>query len=362
MDRKIRAAIIGTGGISGVHMAGYKALPNVEIAAVCDIDVPKAKAYAEKHGVGCDHVYESYDEMLKKEDIDCVSVCTWNAAHAPATIAALNAGKHVICEKPMALNQVQAQEMLDAAKKNDRILMIGFVRRYGNDCRVVKDFIDSGAVGDIYYAKATYLRRHGCPGGWFGDKRYSGGGPLIDLGVHVIDLSRYLMGNPNPVSAFGATFHKLGNRPHLKSTTKEWAATAQDPRFGFSVEDLATAMVRFDNGAVLSVECSFDLNIKKGVGDVELFGTKAGIKLSPDVEITTEMNDYMVDIAPYGETKLSFEGLFESEMAHFVQCVESDLNGARIECRSPGEDGVTIMKILDAIYESAATGHEALIR
>ncbi len=359
--KKVRAAIIGTGGISTVHMAGYKALPNVEVAAVCDIDLPKAQKYAEKYGVDAAHVYADYHEMLAREEIDCVSVCTWNAAHAPATIAALDAGKHVICEKPMALNTEEARAMQAAADRNNRILMIGFVRRYGNDCRVVKDFIDSGAVGDIYYAKATYLRRHGCPGGWYGDKSYSGGGPLIDLGVHVIDLSRYLMGNPEPVSVFGATFHKLGNRPYLKDTTKEWQATAKDPRFQFSVEDLATAMIRFDNGAVLSVECSFDLNIKNNVGNVELFGTKSGVKLSPDVEIVAEQNGYMIDIAPYGETKLSFDGLFENEMAHFVACVEADLAGSRIECRSPGTDGIVIMQILDAVYKSAETGHEVLI-
>jgi len=358
---KIRAAIIGTGGISNVHMSGYKAREDVEIAAVCDIDLPKARAYADKYGIAQEHVYENYNEMLAKENIDCVSVTTWNAAHAPATIAALDAGKHVICEKPMALNGQLARDMAAAAKRNNRVLMIGFVRRYGNDARVVRDFIQSGAVGDIYYAKASYLRRHGFPGGWFGDKEYSGGGPLIDLGVHVIDLSRYLMGNPKPVSVYGATFHKLGNRPYLKDVQKEWKATSADPRFKFTVEDLATAMVRFDNGAILTVECSFDLNIKKGCGDITLFGTKSGVTVSPEVSFISEQAGYMVDVSPAGSSSLSFEGLFENEISHFVDCVIAAKAGTPIECRSPAEDGVILMDILDAVYKSAETGHEVII-
>ena len=355
--KQVNVAIIGTGGIAGAHIGGYKALPNVKVVAVCDIDVEKAKAYAEKHGVPADSVYEDYNEMLRRDDIDAVSVCTWNAAHAPATIAALDAGKHVICEKPMAMNTAEALAMEEAARRNNKILMIGFVRRYGNDCKIVRDFIEADAIGDIYYAKATYLRRHGCPGRWFGDVRYSGGGPLIDLGVHVIDLSRYLMGCPKPVSVYGVTFHKLGNRPELKvAGGNPWKSTSKDSGFEFSVEDMASAMIRFDNGAVLQVECSFDANIEQDVGNVELLGTKAGVKISPEIELFTEMAGYMVNVKPAGSSKLSFDGLFESEIAHFVDCVA---NGT--QCVSPAHDGVILMQILDAIYESGRTGHEVLI-
>jgi len=355
--KNVNVAIIGTGGISHCHMSGYKALPNVKVVAVCDIDLEKAKAYAEKYGVPADSVYEDFNEMLKRDDIDAVSVTTWNAAHAPATIAALDAGKHVICEKPMAMNADEARAMEEAAKRNNKLLMIGFVRRYGNDCKVVKDFVDAGVLGDIYYGKTTYLRRHGFPGGWFGDKRYSGGGPLIDLGVHVIDLSRYLMGCPKPKSVFGVTFHKLGCRPELKSVEKGgWVSTSTKNDFEFSVEDMASAMIRFDNGAVLQVECSFDLNAE-GKGDVELMGTKGGVKLSPEIEVFTEMAGYMVNVRPAGSSALSFDGLFENEIAHFIDCVA---NGT--ECVSPAHDGVILMQILDAIYESGRTGHEVEIK
>ncbi|MCL2814504.1 MAG: Gfo/Idh/MocA family oxidoreductase [Oscillospiraceae bacterium] len=206
---KIKVGIIGTGGISHLHMAGYKKLSDkVEVTAVCDINEQRVKDYAKQYNVpGC---YTDFDEMFKKEKLDAVSVCTWNSAHMPAAIAALNAGADVLCEKPMALDAAQAEMMEKAALDNNKMLMIGFVRRYGNDTAIVKDFIDNNFLGDVYYAKATYLRRNGCPGGWFGDKSYSGGGPLIDLGVHVIDLTRYLAGCPMPVSAYGAAFSNLG--------------------------------------------------------------------------------------------------------------------------------------------------------
>lgn len=196
---KIKVGIIGTGGISNFHMRGYKAISDVEVVAVCDIDENKVKAYAEQYNVP--KYYTDYNEMMANEDLDAVSVTTWNSAHKGATIAALNGGANVICEKPMAMNSEEAEGMLNAAKANGKLLMIGFVRRFGNDASILKSFIDAGDMGDIYFAKASYLRRNGCPGGWFSDKEYSGGGPLIDLGVHVMDLVRYLSGNPLPVAA-----------------------------------------------------------------------------------------------------------------------------------------------------------------
>ena len=311
---------------------------------------------SEKYNIPEERCFLDKDEMFKKlPEIDIVSVCTWNAAHAECTIAALNVGKDVICEKPMAMNTQQAQAMLKAAKDNGRHLQIGFVRRYGNDADVMRDFIDSGKFGEIYYAKATYLRRNGNPGGWFGDKARSGGGPLIDLGVHVIDLSRYLCGNPKPVSVYGATFQKLFNRPDIK-TGKGYTSVSAGAEDICDVEDLATALIRFDNGLVLSVEASFSLNIKHGEGNIQFFGTKAGAKLDPQVEIFSQENGYLVDLSFNNDTSLSFDGLFCREINHFVDCV---LNGT--PCIAPAEDGVEIMKILDAVYESARTGHEVVI-
>lgn len=348
---KIKVGIIGAGSISECHIAGYKALDNVELYAVCDINEQRAHNCSKKYDIK--HVFKDYNEMLKLVELDAVSVCTWNSVHAPAAIAALKAGKHVLCEKPMAMNTMEALEMENAAKKAGKLLMIGFVRRFGNDTKVLKDFIENGMMGDIYYAKASYLRRFGCPGGWFGDKKRSGGGPMIDLGVHVIDLVRFLMNKPKAVSVTGATFGKLGTRSNIKQEKGYVAADAGDV---FDVEDMAVAMVKFDTGAVLHVETSFSLNIKKDVGDIELFGSKSGAKLDPKLEFYSEMNNYLVDVTPAHETALSFNGLFEKEIAHFVDCVSKG-----IECISPVEEGVEIMKIIDAVYESARIGKEVLL-
>ena len=355
MERKIRVGIIGCGNISYCHLGGYKALPDqVELVACCDIDEIKAQKFAEANGFKA--WYRDYNDMFAKEQLDAVSVCTWNVAHCGATVAALNAGCDVLCEKPMAMNANEAQQMLEAAKKNGRLLMIGFVRRFGNDADILKSFIDAGSMGELYFAKATYLRRNGCPGGWFGDKAYSGGGPLIDLGVHVIDLCRYLAGGPKPVSAYGITYKNLGD--NRAGGGKGWvSANNLGIDFAYSVEDFATALIRFENGFAMNVEASFNLNIKNDMGNIELFGTKAGARIDPQIEFFSDMNGQFVDIRPSGNTALDFNGLFNREMEHFVRCVREG-----IPCRAPAEDGVMLMKILDAIYASAACGHEVPIQ
>jgi len=351
----LNIAIIGVGNIAETHMLAYRANPEVNVVAFCDINPDRLAFMGEKWGVT--KLFTDMNEMFKEvPEIDAVSVCTWNAAHAPCTIAALKAGKHVLCEKPMAMNAKEAQEMADTAKACGKLLMIGFVRRHGNDCKIVREFIDSDYFGELYYAKATYLRRNGNPGGWFGNKELSGGGPLIDLGVHVIDLVRFMMGNPKPVSVYGATFQKLFNRPDIKCE-KDYRSTGAGDKDICNVEDLASAMIRFDNGAVLSVEAAFSLNIKKNEGKIELFGTKGGAKMDPKLELYGEVNGYMTDMTlSQVETALSFEGLFENEINHFVDCVQG-----RTTCVAPAEDGVMLMKILDGVYESARSAHEVVI-
>ncbi len=350
--KKLRVAIIGRGGISNAHIGGYQAIPEkCEVVAVCDLDEEKVKRYAEINKVPA--YYTDYNEMFAKEKIDAVSVCTWNSSHKGATIAALKAGCKVLCEKPMAMNTEEAEEMLQVSKETGNLLMLGFVRRFGNDADLIRKFIDGGTMGDLYYAKACYLRRNGCPGGWFGDKEYAGGGPLIDLGVHVIDLVRFLAGSPKPVSVYGITNNSLGS--NRASGGQDWVSTTKG-QFKYDVEDFASAFIRFDNGLTLHVEASFNLNIKNDKGEIELFGTKSGAKISPQVEFFGDMNGVFVDVKPFGDSALSFDGLFAREIDHFVECARGNA-----ECISPAEDGVMLMKILDAIYESAKTGHEVVI-
>lgn len=343
----LRAAIIGNGGIAHCHADGYKAISDrVEIVACCDINEEKAISFSKEYDIPA--VYTDCVEMLKKEKIDIVSVCTWNSAHAPCTIAALEAGCHVICEKPMAMNAKEAEQMKAAADKAGKLLMIGFVRRHGDDAAGAKALVEHGDLGEVYYAKATYLRRCGCPGGWFGDKKFSGGGPLIDLGVHVIDLTRYVMGCPKPVSVFGFTSDKIGARDHIGVTG--WTSETKVDKPVFNVEDLATAMIKFDNGAVLQVETSFNLNKKESEGNIEFFGSKAGLTLEP-FELHTEYAGNLADINIRGEHRFDFGRDFRREIKNFADAVEG-----KAECIAKAEDGVMLMKIIDAVYESAATG------
>ncbi len=352
---KIKVGIIGVGSIAKEHIESYIKNEAVELYAFCDINETQLKKMGDAYGIT--RLYNDKDEMLSVlPELDAVSVCTWNSAHAECAIAALNAGCDVICEKPMATSAEDAEKMLAAAEKNKKLLMIGFVRRFGNDCKILKDFVDVNFFGELYYTKATYLRRNGSPGGWFGDKSRSAGGPLIDLGVHIIDFTRYILGNPKPVSVYGATFHKLANRANLKKTKQTYQSVSRSDADIFDVEDLATAMIRYDNGAVVSIETSFSLNIEQPKGDIEFFGTKAGAKLSPELEIFSDLNGYMINSTFDIETALSFDDLFANEINHFVDCVTN-----KTECISPASDGITIMNILDAIYKSAETGHEVLI-
>lgn len=351
---KIKVAVVGVGNIANSHIQGYLAAEDAEVYAFCDINEERLRYMGEKYGIS--RLYTDEQTMLNElPEIDAVSVCTWNAAHASCTITALNAGKHVLCEKPMAMNVEEAEAMKQAAEQNGKLLMIGFVRRFGADCRAVKELAENGRLGEIYYAKAQYLRRNGNPGGWFGNKALSGGGPLIDLGVHSIDLVRYLMGKKKVVSVYGSTFKKLGARSHIK-TAKSYRASGAGDRDICDCEDLATAMIRFEDGAVLSVEVSFSLNIPSSDNVVQLFGTKAGVRMDSGVSLYGETDGYLTDTTLDSKVKFNFDKAFAAETAHFIACVQG-----KESCLNPAEDGVEMMKILCAVYRSAASGHEEVL-
>ena len=351
---KVKVGIIGLGSLSSFHIDAYRSNPGVEITAFCDVSPERAKQKAKEYGVG--EAYTDYREMLEKSGVDAVSVIVPNNSHASVVISALNAGKHVLCEKPPAVNAMEAVGMKEAAERNSRLLMYGFVRRFAQNAQVLKQYIQKGDMGEIYYVKTGYLRRCGNPGGWFTNRDISGGGPLIDIGVHMLDLGMYLMGKPKPVEVLGNTGYKLGGRGNIKGVSNYRAAdfsTAAN-----NVEDFANALIRFDNGASLFVETSWALNIKADTLYMDIFGTKSGAKLEPDVEIYSDQNDYMVDIRPVlGDSGFDRQTSFKAEISHFVNCL---LNGA--ECVCPAEDGVTVMKVIDAVYESAKTGKAVELR
>jgi predicted dehydrogenase len=347
---KLRIGVIGAGSISDLHFASYTKSEDAVIVAVCDLNRERAAAKAEKYEIA--HIYTDYNELLSNPEIDAVSICTWNNTHAEISIAALHAGKHVLVEKPLCKSVEEAVRMQNAVRETGKILQVGFVRRYDTNAQLVKHFIDNGQLGEIYYAKASCLRRLGNPGGWFSDVERSGGGPLIDIGVHVIDVCWYLMGKPKPVAVSGNTYNKLGNRKNVKNLSF-YKAADYDAEHN-TVEDLANVLIRFENGASLMVDVSFTLHAKKDEIAVKLYGDKGGVELEPEIVFVTEILDTITNVTPQINNKsIDINSAFQNEINHFVSCCQTGQTPI-----SPVEDGLEMMKILCGIYESAAKGQE----
>ncbi len=252
---KVRVGVVGV-GIGRLHLEGYQKHPDAEIVALADVNEERARQTAKEFNVP--QIFADYEKMLKEADLDAISVCTPNSLHAPVAIAAFQAGCHVICEKPIATSAKEGEKMVEAARAAGKIFMMAFNNRFRGDTQVLKKFIDDGVLGDIYYAKTGWLRRRGIPGigGWFTTKAMSGGGPLIDLGVHVLDLALHLMGNPKPVSAYGSTYAEFG--PKMPGGDK------------YDVEDLASGLIKFQNGATVLVEASWASNIAQETAGLDV--------------------------------------------------------------------------------------------
>lgn len=346
----LKVGVIGVGSISHHHIKSYLKNDKVELVALCDINEERLQEKGDTYGVT--NLYTDYKELLKNKEIDAVSICTWNNSHAEISIAALEADKHVLVEKPLSMTVDEALAVEEAVKRTGKTFQVGFVRRHGDNAHILKQFIDQGDLGELYYSKASILRRLGNPGGWFSDISKSGGGPLIDLGVHVIDICWYMMGRPRPVSVSGNTYSKLGNRSHIENLSF-YKAADYDPTLN-DVEDLANALIRFENGASLYVDVSFTLQAKQEEVSVKLFGDKGGAEIEPELAIVTEKNNTILNIEPQIDTLgFDFVKSFSNEVNHFVDCC---IEGK--ETIAPVADGVQVMKMLNAVYESAQTGKE----
>ena len=328
----VNFGVVGLGMGRG-HLEGYVRAPNANMLGIADIDEKRLADAKERYGLK--HAFTDYHDLFALKELDAVSIAVPNFLHNPITVAALKAGKHVLVEKPMALNAEEGQEMLDTAKAQGLKLMLHFNNRYRGDVQAIKRYVEAGEFGDIYFAKTGWVRRRGIPGagGWFTTKSKSGGGPLIDLGVHVIDMTMYMMGSPLPVAVSGSAVQKF---PQTVG------------RGTFDVEDFASAYVRFDNGATMAVEVSWAMNCASERNYSEIYGSKAGATLNP-LTIWTEQNGKLANVEP-----IDVKGL--SQFEHFADCILNDKTPI-----SPGEHGVVMMKILDAIYESSKTGQEVLI-
>lgn len=362
---KLKVGIIGTGMITvSGHMPAWKNLADdVEVVGVADILEDRARLVAETEGIP--HAYGDWRAMLDELDLDVVSICTPNAYHKEQAIAALQAGAHVLCEKPIATSRADAVEMFDAADAADRILFVGQSSRFSPEARTAKEICDSGRLGETYYAETYFLRRRGIPmWGQFHMKEHSGGGPIYDLGVHAIDLLFWLMGSPKVTAVSGVTFTKLGNRDEGLATSLADSGAplgVLTPRpynwKDFDVEDMAAGFIRLEGGGAIAFKTSWAANIPRNEGQTTILGTDGGLTLDP-LTLITNMGSYQVNVQPQvpAGSDVAFAGHWE-ETAHFVKVIrgQEDLLVTRAEV-------LNVIATLDALYESAAEGREITLQ
>ncbi|HZK26841.1 MAG TPA: Gfo/Idh/MocA family oxidoreductase [Thermoclostridium sp.] len=346
----LRYGCIGAGGIARAkHIKEYKNITDVEFVAVCDSNEEFVKEVAEVEGFKS--YYIDYRDMLEKENLDFISICTPNVLHYPIAVKALDKGIHVHCEKPIAMNAVEAQLMVDAKNRSGKKLMIALNNRFTSHAWFVKRYAEEGLFGDIYHVRCGWKRLRGIPGkgGWFTNKELSGGGPLIDLGVHFIDLVMYFMVYPNPVTVSGSTYSKFSDNKCINSSG--WGMTA-DEKGIMDVEDMAVGFVRLDNGATLDLEFSWASNIEHDENFYEIYGTDGGaIYRDGQLTIITEQLSTVVEIKP----NLNFKSPI-NEFEHFIDCIRNNK-----EPLAKPEQAVKLMKIIDGIYQSAKTNREVVL-
>ncbi|WP_152657707.1 Gfo/Idh/MocA family protein [Oceanobacillus sp. CFH 90083] len=356
----LKIGIIGCGGIAfSKHMPSLSRFSDlVELKAFCDLDGQKAEHAKEKFGNSEALVYNDYIQLLKNQEIDVVHVLTPNASHAEITIKALEAGKHVMCEKPMAINSEEAKKMVEAAERTGKKLTIGYQNRFREDAQILYQACKEGKLGEIYYSKAHAVRRRAVPTwGVFTNKEAQGGGALIDIGTHALDLALWMMNNYRPKLVVGTASQKLKDKTE-GNLFGDWDPTT------FDVEDFATAFIKMENGATISLEASWALNIEKGrEAEVTLCGTEAGGELkrredekeryvsfysSEYGKLTDTHTAAGSSIAYFGGENLN-EGEQEAKM--WIEAI--------LEDKSPlvqPKEALVVTQILEAIYQSALTG------
>jgi predicted dehydrogenase len=370
--KKIRVGIVGCGFIAnGKHLASMARRDDIEVVAFCDLIVEKAQAAAQKFGTSDALVCVDYHDVMARTDIDVIHVCTPNSSHAEISIAALESGKHVMCEKPMAKTAAEAKAMLDASRVTGKLLTIGYQNRFREDSLFMKNLCANGDLGEVYFAKALAARRRGVPvWGVFMDKEKQGGGPLIDLATHALDLTLWMMENYEPATVLGSTFDKIAKIGSSANIMGPW-----DPA-EFEVEDSAFGLVKFKNGATVMVESSWALNmIVTNEAMTMLCGTKAGADMFPPNGPVVRTSDwqaapgYYVRVNGEHSGKLYVQnytmgGTFLADGGAPEQFVGGikELDTWLAAVRGEGElvvkpeQAYTVTRVLEAIYASALSG------
>lgn len=348
MAKDLRVAVIGVGGIAATHMPGWAASPYTEVVAGADVSQTALENWSAKWNVR--HTTTHIDELINDPSIDIIDICTPSNYHAPLTIAALEAGKHVICEKPLAPTPDAIREMAAVAKRTGKLLMTAQHHRYTPQGIALKNEVNNGALGHVYHARTWYLRRNNVPTRpGFILKSQSGGGACIDIGVHALDMALWLMGNPQPISVSGVSRTELARQPDAWSPWEGGTAIPKE----MDVEELAVGFVRFDNGATMMLEFSWMLHgDHKEDLQVWLYGTNGGCHY-PKAEIYTSKS------APRQQYDIGLAYLPSPLPAHALECVDfADAVANGRPSPVPPEQSLAVQVILDGIYKSAETGHE----
>lgn len=338
---RIRVGIIGAGGIAKArHIPVLLELKlEAEVTAICDVNIESAEqaAVAFKQPF----VTDDYREIFSR--VDAVVICTPNKYHAEISIAALNEGVHVICEKPMAMTAAEGQLMVEAAEKSGKQLMIAYHYRYMRESQAAKKIIDKNEIGRPMVGRVQALRRRKVPGwGVFTNKELQGGGSLIDFGCHFLDLSLWLLGSPKPVEVIGNTYNVVSTMP---DQVNQWGRVDNET---FDVDDHVTAYIRFDNGATLLFETSWAANVKEDKESVSISGDTGGVDLFP-LEINQAKHGMLLDSTANWVPGEENPGIFQ--MQNFI-----DACRGKSELIMPPQQAVQVQQIVDAIYESAETG------
>jgi len=349
---KLKVGVIGVGGIARTHMPGWEASEHAEVVAGADISEAALERWGETHGI--DRLVMDGKDLLSDPDIDIIDICTPNNYHAPFAIAALEAGKHVICEKPLAPTPDAIRDMIAARDASGKMLMTAQHFRFMGSSRALKAEVDAGALGQIYHARSWLLRRAAAPTRpGFIMKKHSSGGPCIDIGVHILDLTLWLMGNPRPVAVTGVARAELA---HQEGAFSIWGG-AIPPEF--DVEDFSAAFVRFENGATLILEVSWMLHHDTGdrASDMQmwLYGTQGGCHW-PKCELYESNNAAMQH---YNRMLQITANDLEPHAQECVEFAQAVVDGAPSPV--PAEQSLQVMAILDGVYRSQAAGGEVVI-
>jgi predicted dehydrogenase len=345
-----RIAVIGAGAIGHDHMASFRLHPAARVVAIAEVSPERGREAAERFGIP--ELVADYRAILARDDIDVVSIALPNYLHAKVALEALKAGKHVMLDKPMATNAADAALLVAEAKKHGVLFMVGQNFRFAAESQTAKQIVESGALGEVYHAKTSWMRRAGIPriGSWFTQKRFAGGGCTYDIGVHALDRCLYLMGEFDAASVSGQTFAKFGPRGLGNGG---WGRSEIDPGAKFDVDDLSIALIKLKSGRTVLLEASWAAHVPAvDANATQLFGTEGGLTLPPVTLMRQTRGGYVSEsvdpLPPLVHT---------NRMVHFIDCV---LGKAKPFVKP--EESLAVQKILDAIYVSAATGREARIK